>query len=510
MLCGALLVSSVACAPKRALPKNWAGAISTSGNAQADAAVSSTALTPSASSPRSAAPAPSASTASCELQRSSTLTEAAVRGLAQNWRLAQEHHDLSTYSEFYGEHFAGLVSRAGTFARLDRAAWLRAHESSLVLEPALARATVDIAIGAGGAQITFGGGRAESVSARLPELFVIPTPTGPKIVWEAPARARTVALSETVGPWLADEHFATLSATPEASWAEGDASYAGENSAVRAVSLARLPKAIRAWLGRPVRVLGANGAVCETRLQRFALRARITPDLPTAEVWEGCAEGTSQSPARIAADIWRLSRIGGRSLVAEFASPCKGALLAVDLNLPAPPIAAPEPAPAELGAAALQAFRKLPAYTALDERFKLENPTAEGAWEDHDARRSVWTVTLPTQPALVFVSVEAGAGCASFSGGLSALWRVDGSEHGAAPVLSLLSVPDAEDDHRLTPSAIVDFGDGPELLLGPDGLYAARSVLRAARRGTHDPGLAKGAPFARTLLSSVPFFAGPC
>jgi len=108
-----------------------------------------------------------------------------------------------------------------------------------------------------------------------------------------------------------------------------------------------LPKTLRAWLGRPVKVLGATGAVCETRLQRFAIRAQVTPDPRTAEHWEGCADGPAMPPETIAQEIWRLSAAaGGRTLIAEFSAPCKGALIAVDPNLPEPAIAATEPATA--------------------------------------------------------------------------------------------------------------------------------------------------------------------
>ena len=310
------------------------------------------------------------------------------------------------------------------------------------------------------------------------------------------------ALSARLGVWLADEQHAILSATPEASWADGAPSYAGQNTAVRGVVLARLPKALRAWLGRPVRVLGANGAVCETRLQRFVLRAQVTPDPATAEVWDGCAE-PPLAPAAIAQQIWDLTASSGRQLVAEFSAPCQGALLAVDPDLPAPAISAPQPASAELGERALSEFRKLPAYAEIQARFKSEHSDAEGAWDDHEARRSVWSLELPAHAPLVFVSVEVGSGCtpmpAGFSASLSAVW----AEAGSAP-LALLLVPGALDQRRLTPRAVLDLeGDGnSQVLLGPDGQFAARSVL--------SEGKLKNGGFSKVLLSSVPFFAGPC
>ena len=320
-------------------------------------------------------------------------------------------------------------------------------------------------------------------SAGLPPIALSALKTAPKSAMLSPLRAQP-------GLWLADENGVLLSATPDPAWGEGPITLKGENSAARGVVLARLPKALRGWLGRSVKVLGAAGAVCETRLQRFELRAQVTPDPRTAEHWEGCADGPPIPPEAIANEIWRLSAVGGRSLVAEFSTPCKGALLAVDPNLPAPAIAAPTPAPAEIGAAVMSAFRALPEYVALQARFRAEQPDLEGAWDDRDARRSVSALSLPGRPPLLFVSVESGTGCGGFSASLSALW----ASGPAGPGKVLASI----DNHRLTPRAIVDLdGSGGSLLLGPDGPLQMRSVLR--------PG-----SYERAFLSDVPYFAGPC
>jgi hypothetical protein len=163
--------------------------------------------------------------------------------------------------------------------------------------------------------------------------------------------------------------------------------------------------------------------------------------------------------------------------------------------LTAPAIAAAEPAPAELGERAFTELRKLPAYVALQAQFKAAEPEAEGAWEDHDARRGAWVLSLPRHTPLVFVSIEAGTRCSKWSGALSALWADTGS------ALTLLATPQGLDDHRLTPEAVVDLdGQGnASVLLGPDGRFAARALL--GKRGTS---------YAYGVLSAVPFFVQPC
>lgn len=293
----------------------------------------------------------------------------------------------------------------------------------------------------------------------------------------------SVPLSSSGGLWLADENGALLSAIPEVTWTEGSVQPGAGNTATRAVKISRLPKALRAWLGRRVVVLGANGAVCETHLQRFVVRAEITPDARTAEHWEGCADGPPISAETIANEVWQLSAKAGRSLIGEFSTPCKGALLAVDPDLPAPAIAAPRPASSEEGDAAMTALRALPEYAQIQARFRKEQPGAEGHWDDHEARHTVSVLALPGEQRapITFISVEVGDGCRGFSASLSAIGNT-----------ALRAI----DDRRLSVSAIADLdGNESAILLGPDGPFKARSVVRNGQR---------------SFLNSVPFFPGPC
>ncbi len=307
-------------------------------------------------------------------------------------------------------------------------------------------------------------------------------------------------LAAYLGLWLADERSALLDAKPDPSWAEGPLSSEEPNSATRGVAMARLPKALRNWLGRPVRVLGVSGAVCETRLQRFLIHAQITPDLRTSEHWEGCSDAPPTAPMAIAEEVWRVTGKAGRTLVAEFSAPCKGALLAVDPDLPAPVISAPEPASAEVGAQAMAAFRQLPEYAQVQARFRSERPDATGSWDDRDVWRSISTLAVPGHTPLFVVSEQVGSGCASrgFSASLSALWG------GGGPAIAVTAV----DDRKLTPRAIVDLdgSGGGAILLGPDGPWAAGSVLRA-KANTDKFDVTR---FERVFLRSVPYFPGPC
>lgn len=424
--------------------------------------------------------APAASATDCSTAVE-PLSERTLKGVVQGWQRAQQQADLASYAGFYGPRFSGLFRASSGLRRLNRSTWLAQEKATFSLGARGDGAPL-IALGAGGAQVVVGG----------QELFLVAGPTGPKIIWQAPTLPIPVPLQAEPGIWLAEEEGALLSATPNANWATGAPTLFGTERARRSVLIARLPKALQAWLGRRVRVLGASGAMCETRLQRFALWARITPERRAAEHWEGCAEGPPIAPELIAADIWRLSASGGQGLVAEFSAPCKGALLAIDPDGAVPEIAAPQPASSELGTRLLDGFRGLPEYARIQARYRLEQPSAEGSWDDHDARRNVSVLELPGRPPLYFVSVEVGACCEGFSAGLSALWP-NGIE---VPPQALSAL----DPARLTPSARVVFqGSAEVVLLGPDGLFRARSLLR------REPGRES---FLRELSSAVPFFAG--
>ncbi|HEX3774210.1 MAG TPA: hypothetical protein VHV51_07070 [Polyangiaceae bacterium] len=476
---------SASCTPKHAPPPKTNPAI------EVPELSASTALSSGAAHAK-AAPAPPSVASACA-EAATELSESSVTGLVERWRQTQKKHDFAGYSALYSEHFSGLSSDNSSFSRLDRSGWLQAHEAILGTTPALFNATPRIALGAGGALVTFGA--RSNARVDLPELFVVANSNTLEIVREAAATPPASELARNARVWLAEERFAILSTLPDPTWSEGAPSFVGENSAQSPVAFAHLPKALSAWLGHPVRVLGERGTVCETRLQRFAIRAQISPNLATTERWEGCGEERERGPAAIAQEIWSLSANEGRTLVAEFSTPCKGALFAIDPDLPMPAIAAPRPAPAELGQAALAALRALPTYQTTQARFKTEHADVDGDWDDHDAKRGVWLFELPGHAPLVFASVEAGAGCSSFSASVSGLWEALGGSE-----LRLLAQPRARDEHRLTPRVLADFGDGaPELLLGPDGVYRARSLL-----------LKTSAGYTQRQLTSVPFFGGPC
>lgn len=416
------------------------------------------------------------------------LTEQAVRDLLTARHAAEKAADPASYAGLYAAQFVGLRQTHRGLTRLDRQAWLNAP-----LPAAGTETTPHIALAATGARITFDSAHG---TATADELFVIPTSGGPRIAWQAPPRNAPSALSDGA-VWPADDHGVVLSAAPAAGWATGAVSKGEGNTATRAVVVEKLPKALRNLLGRTLRVLGTSGTVCEARLQRFVVQAQITPDPRTAEIWEGCADEHPSDPATIAKDIWQLAGDEGRLLVGEFSTPCRGALLAEPDDAPARAIVGPELASPELGAAAQDAFRKLPEYAEIQSRFASAG-TGARAWDDVEARRGVWSLRLPGHPTQVFVSVEVGTGCAGFSASLSALWQVRGAD--SAPELSLLAVPSSEDDRRLTPRALVELdGEAPALLFGPDGLFLARSVLRQVKT-----------EYRRSLLTSVPFFAGPC
>lgn len=427
-------------------------------------------------------PSALAAASSCP-ESAPSLSEASLKAALSAFRAAQRSADLGAAAGFYAPSFSGLLELPDSMALLDREHWL-SHPRG-VAGPQRALEGPALALGAGGARVRVG----------AEELFFIPTSAGPKIAWQAPTAPRPTSLSERPGLWLADEDAALLSATPDSSWGDGPPLLAATNRATRSVVMARLPKSLRAWLGRRVKVIGAGGAVCETRLQRFVLRAQITPPHSTAERWEGCGDGPPIVPERIAEEIFRLTSSQGQSLVGEFSAPCKGALLAMDPDLPDPPIAAPEPADAELGAELLRAFRALPRYAEIQARFRAEQPELDGAWDDREGHRILSKLELKGHAPLFFVSVAAGSGCANFSASLSALWL--GSTKTTGQIISAI------DEARLTPSAIVDLdGNGGSILLGPDGRFAARSVLRV-----HAGALAQ---YQRDFLSIIPFFAGPC
>jgi hypothetical protein len=259
----------------------------------------------------------------------------------------------------------------------------------------------------------------------------------------------------------------------------------------RAVRSEQLPKSMRLWEGRAVKVVDAAGRVCETKIARLELRAEAIPHFGMVESWK------SDPGARAAQEkldtIWSLAEASGRWLVGEIDPPCAG-LWALDA-VQTPPVAAAAAAPSkELRERALTAFRASPAYRKVETRFRAEQPQAKSRWEEYGEHGlEISAFNFGSRLALVSVAAWTANGCNDFTGELSALFGVRAKTTGE---LELLATPDARN-----PASVFDLdGDGSfEVLFAPEPNSGGASLWRKGGTGG-----------ALQPLYAVPSFDCPC
>lgn len=137
----------------------------------------------------------------------------------------------------------------------------------------------------------------------------------------------------------------------------------------RAVDPKRVPAAMRVWQGRKL-VAGRDGSICASEVTRLHLLA-VTEPASELGFWNGAIDPL---PARGAVlSSWNDSHVW---LVGELSDTCLGRtwVRAADLKVPA--TATPSVVSGQLRDHALTAFRALPAYRAVQARFR-----GAGEWE---------------------------------------------------------------------------------------------------------------------------------
>ena len=190
----------------------------------------------------------------------------------------------------------------------------------------------------------------------------------------------------------------------------------------RDVESAMLPEATTAWVGQAVKLYKADGSFCEANVTGLALLGQI--------------QTYNDNPDKgSASKMFTLSQErGGVRLVAELdVEVCEGARFARVASLPDPKIVSPAPADKALRQKALTAMRTLPAYQAVQARYKQykieQEPLTSSRWEyAYDEKPKV--LTLQTEErALVLATAQQDPSCGGFYGDLFALWEVksDGS-----------------------------------------------------------------------------------
>lgn len=234
--------------------------------------------------------------------------------------------------------------------------------------------------------------------------------------------------------------FVVLSADPQhEQWAQGAPALVSKGSPVvvrREVDQTLLPKAMTRLAGRSMRLVGTAGEVCRGTLAAPVLLSRVEPHFGERGRWSGDDEDENgvkipaPSDERVAEIAWDMAN-DGKLLVAELVGTtgdCRDALFARAADLPAlTPVAARAPS-ASLTAQAMDAFRKLPAYEAIEKSYRSSSQaTPSVSWTESQNADVTMHEFSTGKGTFLWVSAFGGEACSEFSGQMSVLWKVSGT-----------------------------------------------------------------------------------
>ncbi len=423
-------------------------------------------------------------TSAVEPAAPTTLSETAAREFVARWEAAQNSADFAAYEQLYAERFSGLKRIGGYTARFDRVGWLRDRKPML----------------------------RSGVSVHVSDLTLSSVPGFTRAVFTQEFRAKgfrdigrkqLLLTSERAGTVISREEMLESRVDPEAKTTTSVMGFHRDGPVVErgasadqvdgeprlllrgpsgAFEVSAKPKlqslspAARAWIGREVAVYNAtNGAVCTARIARLELRIKAEPHFGMRQAWDGEDGAPKALPRAIAQQIWDIARDDERFVVGVLDQPCHGDF-ATERALP---WVSATTASAPIEAAAVRAFKALPRYHELQQQFARESADQQHAWEAIDGELRV--VELRAADArFVIVSARGGAGCAGFSGSLSAIWTATGDT--PQPHLNLRDVLDTGELLQVRGAVDLD-GDGDfEFLTGPEAANDEFSVLRPRGR----------------------------
>ena len=432
----------------------------------------------------------------------STFDETNARAFIQRWLNAQNDHDFATYSALYATRFSGTKRVASYSKRFDRSGWLRDRQP-MFRDGVIVRATdLKLSGTAAAVRATF----SQEFSAPgfhdsgQKELFLVAEPAGLAIAREemlvshvaevAPANESAVLAFHRDGPVVETGFTSTLPGEPRLLPRGASDSF----DVALPIAASTLSETTRAWLGKTITVYAKDGQACEGSVVRFEARVKAEPHFGMRQAWAGEEGAKKATPPEIAAQIWNIARDDERFVVAVLNHECHGVWA-----MPHAASFIPTTAPAApLRAAALSAFKSLPAYHELQTRFARESATPKQPWESVDGALDVVELRTAPETALLVVSARGGAGCGGFSGNLSAIWKVTGID--AHATFTPRGVFKDSTDLLKVHGAVDQNADGSlELLAGPDVFADEISVLRLAASG-----------YERKVLFSTSFWDCGC
>jgi len=424
-----------------------------------------------------------------------------VKRLVDAWLAAQNRGDFAAYEQLYATRFTGVRRSGPRTVKLDRKGWLADRKRMFGKKMEVAVDKLAITAAPSASRVTFvqtwSSGSYKDVGDK--QLVVVREGAALKIGREEMLRSDILASGAKTGARaLGLALLPMLSATALVVAPNGDEEAGtgrrtlddGDPIAVhQKAALAKLTPEQRALRGRKLFALDEKFAVCELQLGDAEIVSTFTPHFGMRQEWQEAPK------ERVVREAWAQ----GKKLLVFETSGCKAATWALPMSKERPTVAVATAAKGPLEAQALAAFRKLPAWVALQKTWR-EEEGSKGRWDEaEDATLEVNVVDALAggKPVkLLSVSANAGVGCGRFEGSLFALFAVRGA------ALELVSTPG---ETYFSVGAAVDVdGDGTSELFPTPGA-AAREF------GTHQKALrGKNGKWDEVERLEIPFLDCPC
>ena len=426
------------------------------------------------------APPTSASASAGAVVAPPRLQEGDVKSFVARWEAAQNDHDFAAYSGLYAARFMG-VKRVGTYSkRFDRAAWLQDRKPMFQGGAKVSIAELELVAASGSTRVIFTQEFSSTGFRDIgkKELFLVPSAAGIAISREEMLDSRVSSASSSAEGVLAyhrdgavlERGFdkARLESQPRLLSSAPSTSL----EITFKVAAEALSAGSRAWLGREVTAYTASGQSCTGHVARFEVRVQAVPHFGMRQTWNGELDAPKATAEQIAQSIESMARDEEHFVVGVLDRACAGTWASGAVHAFTPAL----PATGLLRETGISAFKALPGYAELQQKFVKEAGDPRRAWETVDGALTVVELRPPARAALLVVSARGGVGCSGFSGSLSAFWQIGGTA--SAPKLTPLSVPSSTE--YLTVHGAIDEGSaaGLALLSGPDGFNDEVAVLR--------------------------------
>lgn len=387
-----------------------------------------------------------------------SIAAADVKALLDRWLAAQNQGDFDAYSACYASRFEGIKRAGSRVSRFDRAGWLADRERMFRRAMEVEIRDVDIRPFSSTAvvQLTqrWASGRYDDIGPK--QLVILREGDTLRISREEMLASQILssrdapALDVTLG--LLDEIDGALYLLLGRSGGEAHGPLRlvddGEPVVViAAVDPRKASPSVARWHGQAV-----HSGTCAGKVTGFAEIVRVVPHFGERQTWEGTfTDEPPYTDEEIATAAWAMATpyIAARVDLSGAAPGCEDTPLARPAGQS--PVTAAEPVEsAELLDQAVDAFRRLPAYAALQDEYAAEGEAAGGEqpraerWDEHDGAQGPVARGFRdpgSGEVRVYVYARAGAGCGSFLGELAAMFRVDARTGRLAAITSDVPVP---------------------------------------------------------------------